>query len=157
MVRVPTNGCLQTAAVDAMTACCSVVGNRDVEPFVPTLISCMARPAEVADGIHRLGAITFVQVRIFGKQPAFCPTDQGFRAPVGEARGGSVADLMEIAGYGCCVRRNIPVIVAANPWLRLYLQIAKRMSSYSVSHISLELCCCRQWSRPACPSWCRSW
>ena len=45
-----------------MTACCSVVGNRDVEPFVPTLISCMGNPAEVAEGIHKLGAITFVQV-----------------------------------------------------------------------------------------------
>lgn len=56
-------GLLQTAAVDAMTACCSVVGNRDVEPFVPTLIGCIARPAEVAEGIHKLGAITFVQVR----------------------------------------------------------------------------------------------
>lgn len=54
---------VQTAAVDAMTACCSVVGNRDVEPFVPTLISCSARPAEVAEAIHKLGAITFVQVR----------------------------------------------------------------------------------------------
>ena len=45
-----------------MTDACSVVGNRDVEPFVPTLISCMARPAETADCIHKLGAITFVQV-----------------------------------------------------------------------------------------------
>jgi elongation factor 3 len=53
---------LQNAAVDAMTACCSVVGNRDVEPFVPALISCMGNPAEVAEGIHKLGAITFVQV-----------------------------------------------------------------------------------------------
>lgn len=55
---------LQNAAVDAMTACCSVVGNRDVEPFVPTLISCMGNPGEVAEGIHKLGAITFVQVPI---------------------------------------------------------------------------------------------
>jgi hypothetical protein len=53
---------VQNAAVDCMTACCSVVGNRDVEPFVPTLISCMGNPAEVAEGIHKLGAITFVQV-----------------------------------------------------------------------------------------------
>lgn len=52
---------VKTAAVDAMTACCSVVGNRDVEPFVPTLISCMAQPSQVAEGIHKLGAITFVQ------------------------------------------------------------------------------------------------
>ena len=53
----------QTAAVDAMTACCSVVGNRDVEPFLPALISCAARPVEVAEAIHKLGAITFVQAR----------------------------------------------------------------------------------------------
>ena len=62
---------LQTAAVDAMTACCSVVGNRDVEPFVPALISCSARPAEVAEAIHKLGAITFVQAKTYSPTFAF--------------------------------------------------------------------------------------
>lgn len=47
-----------------MTEACSVVGNRDVEPFVPTLIGAMLRPAETTEAIHKLGAVTFVQVII---------------------------------------------------------------------------------------------
>jgi elongation factor 3 len=44
-----------------MKAVCSVVGNRDIEPFIPVLVSCIARPAEVPDCVHKLGATTFVQ------------------------------------------------------------------------------------------------
>jgi len=40
-----------------------VVGNRDVEPFVPTLIGAMLRPTEASEAIHKLGAVTFVQAR----------------------------------------------------------------------------------------------
>lgn len=47
--------------MEAMTDACLVVGNRDVEPFVPALLSCIARPSEAQDCIHKLGAITFVQ------------------------------------------------------------------------------------------------
>ena len=39
-----------------------MVGNRDVEPFVPTLIGAMLRPTEASEAIHKLGAVTFVQV-----------------------------------------------------------------------------------------------
>ena len=52
----------QAAAVEAMTEACSVVGNHDVEPFVPTLIGAMLRPAETTEAIHKLGAVTFIQV-----------------------------------------------------------------------------------------------
>ena len=45
-----------------MTEACGVVGNRDVEPFVPTLIGAMLRPTEASEAIHKLGAVTFVQV-----------------------------------------------------------------------------------------------
>jgi len=69
----------QTAASDAMLACCSVVGNRDVEPFVPTLINCMARPAEVAEGIHKLGAITFVQASSVGLESITLNRTDGMR------------------------------------------------------------------------------
>ena len=37
------------------------MGNRDIEPFIPVLVSCIARPAEVPDCVHKLGATTFVQ------------------------------------------------------------------------------------------------
>ena len=44
-----------------MKEICSIVGNRDIEPFIPVLVSCIARPAEVPDCVHKLGATTFVQ------------------------------------------------------------------------------------------------
>jgi hypothetical protein len=61
---------LQNAAVEAMTEACGVVGNRDVEPFVPTLIGAMLRPTETAEAIHKLGAVTFVQASGVGSGAA---------------------------------------------------------------------------------------
>ena len=49
-------------------AACATAGNRDLEPHVPALVSCIARPAEVPDVIAKLSATTFVQVR---KLPAW--------------------------------------------------------------------------------------
>jgi hypothetical protein len=49
--------------VACMTESCSVVGNIDIEPFVPSLISCIARPEEVSECVHGLAGTTFVQVR----------------------------------------------------------------------------------------------
>lgn len=40
---------------------CSIVGNQDIEPFIPTLSSCLAHPDEVPECIHKLAATTFVQ------------------------------------------------------------------------------------------------
>ena len=45
-----------------MQKACAVVGNRDIELFVPNLISCMARPSEVPDCITKVSGTTFVQV-----------------------------------------------------------------------------------------------
>lgn len=45
-----------------MSIVCASVGNRDVDPFIPALISAIARPAEVPDCVHKLSATTFVQV-----------------------------------------------------------------------------------------------
>lgn len=52
---------LQTAGTKTMKAVCGVVGNRDIEPFIPVLVSCIARPSEVPECVHKLGATTFVQ------------------------------------------------------------------------------------------------
>jgi len=49
------------AAHKAMRDTFLVNGNRDIEPFIPTLISCIARPSEVTECIHKLAATTFVQ------------------------------------------------------------------------------------------------
>lgn len=44
-----------------MSECCLNAGNRDVEFVVPAIISCIARPDEVQECIHKLSATTFVQ------------------------------------------------------------------------------------------------
>lgn len=36
-------------------------GNNDIQPFVPRLVECMAKPAKLHDCIHGLAATTFVQ------------------------------------------------------------------------------------------------
>ena len=50
-----------TSATACMTAVCSVNGNRDLESFLPVIISCIAKPAEVPDCVHKLSATVFVQ------------------------------------------------------------------------------------------------
>ena len=49
------------SAEKALADCCGAIGNRDIEPFIPVLVSCMARPAEVPETVERLAATTFVQ------------------------------------------------------------------------------------------------
>lgn len=51
---------VQTATA-TMEAVCSVNGNRDLEKFLPVIISCIAKPAEVPECIHKLSATVFVQ------------------------------------------------------------------------------------------------
>lgn len=36
-------------------------GNNDIQPFVPRLVDCMAKPSQLHDCIHGLAATTFVQ------------------------------------------------------------------------------------------------
>eukprot|EP00850_Spirogloea_muscicola_P015713 SM000123S25825 [mRNA] locus=s123:57353:62841:- [translate_table: standard] len=48
-------------AYTAMLACAKNVNNSDINDFVPSLVSCIARPGEVPDCVHTLSGITFVQ------------------------------------------------------------------------------------------------
>jgi hypothetical protein len=45
-----------------MSAAFKLNGNRDIEPCVPALLSCIARPNEVGSAVTKLSATTFVQV-----------------------------------------------------------------------------------------------
>ena len=45
-----------------MQAACYTVGNRDLEPNIPALVSCIAKPDEVPGVVAKLSATTFVQV-----------------------------------------------------------------------------------------------
>ena len=44
-----------------MLKACEVVGNRDLEPFIPGLVACIVKVAETPDIVHRMSATTFVQ------------------------------------------------------------------------------------------------
>ena len=49
------------AAETAIEKMCFCVQNKDLQPFIPVLVSCLARPAEVPECVHKLSATTFVQ------------------------------------------------------------------------------------------------
>ncbi|DBA00742.1 TPA: hypothetical protein N0F65_001213 [Lagenidium giganteum] len=56
-----TRADVKVAAKETLTKVCHVVGNMDIEPFIPALISCMANPSEVAECTHKLASTTFVK------------------------------------------------------------------------------------------------
>jgi elongation factor 3 len=49
------------AATACVTDVTAVVGNQDILPFLPALVSCIARPQEVPECVHKLSSTTFVQ------------------------------------------------------------------------------------------------
>jgi elongation factor 3 len=56
-----TKAQVSEAASKALLDACLAVGNRDIERFVPDLVSALARPNEMPDTVQKLGATTFVQ------------------------------------------------------------------------------------------------
>jgi len=52
---------IKEAAKRCLEALCHSAGNRDIEPFVKPLISCLATRSEVPDCVHLISATTFVQ------------------------------------------------------------------------------------------------
>ncbi|OIW32042.1 ARM repeat-containing protein [Coniochaeta ligniaria NRRL 30616] len=47
-------------AYKTMEKLCSLIVNRDIERFIPELIKCIAKPENVPETVHLLGATTFV-------------------------------------------------------------------------------------------------
>ncbi|KAK4554019.1 translational elongation factor EF-1 alpha [Recurvomyces mirabilis] len=47
-------------AYSTMEKVCQLISNRDIERFIPELIKCIAKPENVPETIHLLGATTFV-------------------------------------------------------------------------------------------------
>lgn len=47
-------------AYTTMTKVCELISNKDIERFIPELIKCIAKPENVPETIHLLGATTFV-------------------------------------------------------------------------------------------------
>jgi elongation factor 3 len=56
-----TNKQVQQAAVETMKTLYKTVDNGDIEPFIPDLVGCIARPEEVPECIYKLAATTFVK------------------------------------------------------------------------------------------------
>ncbi|KAF1850739.1 ARM repeat-containing protein [Cucurbitaria berberidis CBS 394.84] len=51
---------VKKAAYTTMETLCSLISNKDIERFIPELIKCIAKPENVPETIHLLGATTFV-------------------------------------------------------------------------------------------------
>lgn len=71
---------VSAAAAEAMLAACGTAGNRDLEPHIPALVSCIAKPAEVPDVIAKLSATTFVQVGAAANPPGAAANPLGAAA-----------------------------------------------------------------------------
>ena len=51
---------VKNAATETMSKATSTIQNKDIEPFIPKLITSIANPNEVPETVHILGATTFV-------------------------------------------------------------------------------------------------
>ncbi|KAK7518041.1 armadillo-type protein [Phyllosticta citriasiana] len=51
---------VKKAAYHTMEKLCELISNKDIERFIPELIKCIAKPENVPETVHLLGATTFV-------------------------------------------------------------------------------------------------
>jgi len=51
---------IKKAAYGTMEKICALIVNKDIEKFIPELIKCIAKPENVPETVHLLGATTFV-------------------------------------------------------------------------------------------------
>ncbi|RAH41388.1 putative translation elongation factor eEF-3 [Aspergillus brunneoviolaceus CBS 621.78] len=51
---------IKKAAYGTMEKVCGLIVNKDIERFIPELIKCIAKPENVSETVHLLGATTFV-------------------------------------------------------------------------------------------------
>lgn len=51
---------VKARAYKTMEQLCALISNKDIEKFIPAVIKCIAKPEEVAETVHLLGATTFV-------------------------------------------------------------------------------------------------
>ncbi|PYH92215.1 ATPase component of ABC transporter [Aspergillus ellipticus CBS 707.79] len=55
-----TKADIKKAAYNTMEKVCGLIVNKDIERFIPELIKCIAKPENVPETVHLLGATTFV-------------------------------------------------------------------------------------------------
>lgn len=56
-----TKKTIKKNATKTLKKVCKTIENKDLEPFIPALISSIANPEEVTECVHKLAATTFVQ------------------------------------------------------------------------------------------------
>lgn len=56
-----TKKSIRKAAIKTLKKTCKTLGNKDLEPFLPELVSALADPTQVLECVHKLAATTFVQ------------------------------------------------------------------------------------------------
>eukprot|EP00511_Aplanochytrium_stocchinoi_P011017 CAMPEP_0204861738 /NCGR_PEP_ID=MMETSP1348-20121228/1863_1 /ASSEMBLY_ACC=CAM_ASM_000700 /TAXON_ID=215587 /ORGANISM="Aplanochytrium stocchinoi, Strain GSBS06" /LENGTH=1041 /DNA_ID=CAMNT_0052011301 /DNA_START=102 /DNA_END=3227 /DNA_ORIENTATION=- len=67
-------------ATKSLKKLCTAIDNKDVEPFIPALISAISKPEEVEECVHELAATTFVQTVTASALAVTVPLlDRGFR------------------------------------------------------------------------------
>eukprot|EP00924_Labyrinthula_sp_SR-Ha-C_P015975 snap_masked-scaffold_4-processed-gene-15.10-mRNA-1 protein AED:0.00 eAED:0.00 QI:0/-1/0/1/-1/1/1/0/1032 len=75
-----SNKKVKKAATKALKKLCAAIDNKDVEPFIPTLISAISTPEEVEECVHNLAATTFVQTVTASALAITVPLlDRGFK------------------------------------------------------------------------------
>lgn len=75
-----SNKKVKKQATKSLKKLCSAIDNKDVEPFIPTLISAISTPEEVEECVHNLAATTFVQTVTASALSITVPLlDRGFR------------------------------------------------------------------------------
>ena len=55
-----TKADVKKAAYGTMEKVCNLISNKDIDRFIPELIKCIAKPENVPETVHLLGATTFV-------------------------------------------------------------------------------------------------
>jgi len=75
-----SNKKVKKQATKSLKKLCAAIDNKDVEPFIPTLISAISQPEEVEECVHNLAATTFVQTVTAAALSITVPLlDRGFR------------------------------------------------------------------------------
>lgn len=64
---------VQNLSKETMTEICNVVANKDLDPFIPVLVSALAKPSEVPECVHSLSSTTFVQTVDAPTLSVMCP------------------------------------------------------------------------------------
>jgi elongation factor 3 len=117
---------IAVTAEQALLAVCGCMGNKDIEPFIPVLVSCIAHPQQLEECMYKLSATTFVQAVEPPTLAVLVPLlERGLRSSTGaiRRRAAVVCDNM------CKLVQNPSHAAPLLPTLLPLLQTAKETTS----------------------------